>query len=179
MFLVIDTMTATRGGAASTQASNVLLSDVLTNVTTPAPCTATAPCPTIFDDMGSVLLRLSPRDVATTGVGNTPSTNNQVTINRYHVSYRRTDGRNTPGTDVPYAWDGAATGTVPATGTAALGFEIVRHVAKQESPLVQLVSSPTILTTIADVTFYGRDQVGNDINVTGSIQVDFGNFGDF
>jgi len=28
------------------------------------------------------------------------------------------------------------------------------------------------------VTFYGTDRVGNDISVTGSIQVDFGNFGD-
>ena len=61
----------------------------------------------------------------------------------------------------------------------ALGFEIVRHVAKEESPLRPADLSPTIITTIADVTFYGRDQVGNDISVTGSMQVDFGNFGDF
>jgi hypothetical protein len=179
MFLVIDSLTAVRGGGKDTTASNVLLSDVITNVTTPAPCTATAPCPTIFDDMGSVTLRLSPKDVGTTGIGNTPSTNNQVTINRYHVTYRRTDGRNTPGADVPYAWEGAATGTIPATGTATLGFEVVRHVAKEEAPLVQLKSSSTVITTIADVTFYGRDQVGNDISVTGSIQIDFANFGDF
>jgi hypothetical protein len=54
----------------------------------------------------------------------------------------------------------------------------VRHAAKEESPLVQLQSSPTIITTIAEVTFYGTDRVGNDVSVTGSIQVDFGNFGD-
>lgn len=177
VFLVIDSMTATRGGGAA-QLGNVLQSDVITNVIAPAPCTATAPCPTVFSDNGTVVLRLSPKDVATAGVGNAPSTNNQVTINRYKIVYRRTDGRNTQGVDVPYAWEGAATVTVPATGTATLSYELVRHTTKQEPPIVQLISSPTIITTIAEVTFYGRDQVGNDISATGSIQVDFGNFGD-
>jgi hypothetical protein len=51
-------------------------------------------------------------------------------------------------------------------------------VAKQEAPLVQLVDSPTIISTIADITFYGQDRVGNEISVMGSISVDFGNFGD-
>ena len=82
----------------------------------------------------------------------------------------------------------AAVGTVasvtdvvrlPGGGKAEMGFEWVRHAAKEESPLVQLQSSPTIITTIADVTFWGTDQVGNDISVTGSMQIDFGNFGDF
>ena len=30
----------------------------------------------------------------------------------------------------------------------------------------------------AKVTFYGTDQTGNDVSVTGTIQIDFGNFGD-
>ena len=63
--------------------------------------------------------------------------------------------------------------------TASHRADTLARVAKQESPLVQLISSSTSITTIAEVTFYGRDQVGNDISVTGSIQVDFGNFGDF
>ena len=101
-----------------------------------------------------------------------------MTLNRYHVSYRRSDGRNIPGVDVPYAFDGAATITVPATTSASVGFELVRHAAKLESPLAQLVNNPTIITTIAEVTFYGQDLVGNEIQATGSIQVDFGNFAD-
>jgi hypothetical protein len=28
------------------------------------------------------------------------------------------------------------------------------------------------------VTFYGKDRVGNDVSVTGQIQINFGNFGD-
>jgi hypothetical protein len=174
MFLVIDTLTGSRGGIGA--GASVLLSDVITNITTPAPCTATAPCPTVFNDTGSVALRLSPKDAVSSGVN--PSKNNQVTISRYRVVYRRADGHNVPGVDVPHGFDGAATATIPSTGTMALGFELVRHVAKLESPLVELISTSTIITTIADVTFYGRDQVGNDISVTGSIQINFGNFGD-
>ena len=47
-----------------------------------------------------------------------------------------------------------------------------------ESPLVELGSNAAIITTIAEVTFYGRDQVGNDVTVSGTMQIDFGNFGD-
>jgi hypothetical protein len=107
-----------------------------------------------------------------------PSANNVVTLNRYHVAYRRADGRNTPGVDVPYPFDGAITLSVAGGGAATGTFEIVRHVAKLETPLVQLQSNGTVISTLADVTFYGTDRVGNDVNVTGSIQINFGNFAD-
>lgn len=178
VFLVIESLTATRGAASGGTASGFLMSDVLTYVTSPAPCSATSPCPTIFNDTGSVSLKLSLKNI-TGGLATSPSSNNEVTINRYRVDFRRADGRNTPGVDVPYGFDGGVTGTIIATGSLGLGFELVRHVAKQESPLVQLVNSPNFISTIAEITFYGRDQVGNDISATGSITVDFGNFGDF
>ena len=176
VFLVIDSLTAIRGGPTSGSGTTNLISDVITNVISPAPCTSTSPCPTIFGDTGSVTLR-APLKNAVTGLA--PTTNNEVTINRYHVEYIRADGRNTPGVDVPFAFDGAATGTVAGGGSLALGFELVRNVAKQESPLAQLRSSPNIITSIARVTFYGQDRVGNAVSVTGQIQIDFGNFGDF
>lgn len=174
-FLVVNTLQARRGGSGGDPLGNPLLSDVLTNITTPAPCSPESPCPTIFNDVGEVSFSVAMKNVFDTE----PTTNNAVTIRRYRVSYRRADGRNTPGVDVPFGFDGAATVTIPAGGTGTLGFEIVRHVAKGESPLRQLISSPVVITTIADVTFYGADQVGNDISVTASMQIDFGNFGDF
>jgi hypothetical protein len=177
VYLVIDSLQATPGSKPGSF-SGTLNSDVITNVRTPAPCSAATPCPTIFNDLGSVSLRSSLKDVGTTTSPAAPTTNNDVTINRYHVTYRRADGRNTPGVDVPYGFDGAATGTIRTGGSLALTFEIVRHAAKEESPLVQLRDSPTIISTITDVTFYGQDQVGNEISVTGSILIDFGNFGD-
>ena len=178
VYLVIDSITAVAGGSSSTTPAGFLQSDVLRLVTTPDPCTTTAPCPTIYNDTGTATFHLALKDIGSATTPTTPSSNNQVTITRYHVSYRRADGRNTQGVDVPYAFDGAGTLTVPVGNAASLGFELVRHVAKAESPLVQLVNNATIITTIADVTFYGQDLVGNEIQGSGSIQVDFGNFGD-
>jgi hypothetical protein len=177
-FLVIDLFQGQRGGAATATLGVPLLSDVVTIKTSPAPCSVSTPCPTIFNDNGQVVLRLVPKDVGNATISPTPSTNNEVTINRYHVEYKRADGRNTPGVDVPYPWDGAVTGTVQIGGTLTLSFELVRHDAKSEAPLAALVYNPTIITTITEVTFYGHDRVGNAVSVTGTIQIDFGNFGD-
>jgi len=177
VYIVIVNFLAARGNNVTTLTQN-LLSDVITNVTSPAPCSATTPCPTVFNDVGSVTLRLSPKDIGPAAAPHAPSLNNEVTINRIRIVYRRTDGRNTPGIDVPYPWETVATGTIPASGTLTLGFELVRHAAKEESPLAQLISSATIINTVTEVTFYGRDQVGNEVSVTGFIQISFGNFGD-
>jgi hypothetical protein len=173
VMLVMDALEGSPGHTDLQPFSHTLFADVLTNVTSPAPCSPETPCATVFADVGRVTLRLIPKDIT----GPAPSSNNAVTITRYRVRYIRADGRNTPGVDVPYAFDGASTGTVPPNGTLQLGFELVRHIAKEESPLVQLILNPNIITTIAEVTFFGRDQVGNDISVTGLIQVNFGNFG--
>ena len=172
VYLVIDRLEAAQGNRPG-NLSGTLNSDVLTNVTTPAPCTPTTPCPTVFNDIGIVTLHLDPK---TLQMAPTPS--NIVTINRYHVTYIRADGRNIQGLDVPYAFDGAFTGSVPTLGQVSFTFELVRHVAKQEPPLVQLVVSSTVITTIAQITFFGQDAVGNEVSVTGTMQVDFGNFGD-
>jgi hypothetical protein len=176
-YLVIETLQAAPG-SRPTQFVGNLLSDVITNVTSPPPCSTTNVCPTVFNDVGQVVLRLALKDIGTPTTPTTPTANNEVTISRIRIVYRRADGRNTPGVDVPYPVDAAATGTVPATGNLTLSFEIVRHVAKDESPLVQLITSRSVITTITEVTFYGRDQVGNEVSVTGTLQIDFGNFGD-
>jgi hypothetical protein len=180
VYLVIDQLTASRGAPTPGPYTGTLLSDVVTNVTTGGGCSTSSPCPTIFNDFGRVALRMSPKDIGpqATAIVPSPSPNNEVTINRYRVTYRRADGRNTPGVDVPWAFDGAATGTIPSGGTLALDFELVRHIAKEEAPLVLLASNPTIIGTITEITFYGRDQVGNEVTVTGTILIQFGNFGD-
>ncbi len=134
--------------------------------------------PTVYSDNGRVTMRLQLRDPGVPGIPAAPSALNEVTFTRYLVTYRRADGRNTPGVDVPYPLDSAATFTVPADGQATMPFVLVRHTSKQEAPLGALVNSSVIISTIADVTFYGRDQAGNDVTATGSIGVFFGNFGD-
>lgn len=177
VFLVVDSLTATAGGGTGS-ASGFLLSDVVRLDTTSPGCSTANPCSGVFNDTASATFHLSLKDVGTPTTPAVPSPNNDVTITRVHISYRRADGRNTPGVDVPYSFDAAGTVTVPASGTASIGFEIVRHAAKLESPLVQLQGNSSIINTITDVTFYGRDLVGNEVSATATIQINFGNFAD-
>src|SRR6476620_10665754 len=112
VYLVIDRLEGT--STVSGQSSTVVLSDVSTNGS-------------ITNDFGEVTLSLAQKDVVQQNtIG--PSTNNQVTVNRYHVAYKRADGRNTEGVDVPYAFDGAATATVGVVTSQKINFELVRHV---------------------------------------------------
>lgn len=161
--LVIDRLEAASG--ASTTFSGTLQSDVITIVDD---------SPTVFSDSGRVTMRLIMKDVF-----ETPTATNAVTINRYRVSFRRSDGRNTPGVDVPQPFDSAVAFTVAPGSTATHTFELIRHVAKVESPLRALaVNTSVTISTIADVTFFGRDQAGTELSATGSIGVAFGDFGD-
>jgi len=166
-FLILEALEAA-SGAEPTEFGGTLHSDVITVVNG---------IPTIFNDSGKARLRLGLKDPGPIGAPNSPSQNQAITLDRYTVRYTRADGRNTPGVDVPYGFDGAMTLTV-STGAVEGGFEIVRHVAKQEAPLGTLVDSRVIINTIAEVTFYGRDQTGHEVSVVGRITIDFGNFGD-
>lgn len=167
VMLVVESLSAGKTPAAT------LLSDVLGSKTSPDPCSTTKPCPTVFNDPGTATLTVVMKDATVT-----PSSNNRVTINRYRVEFRRADGRNTPGVDVPHPFDGAVTLTIPAGSIGSTGFELVRVTAKEESPLVQLIVNPNIISAIATVTFFGQDLVGNDVSATGQILIEFGNFAD-
>ena len=153
-YLIVEELSA--GG------STFLLSDVITNNS-------------ILNDVGEARFRLAMKDP---GVGspNTPTSANYLTVDRYHVQFVRADGRNTPGVDVPYAFDGALSITV--IDTASVAFTIVRNIAKAEAPLAALASNRMVISTIARVTFYGHDQTGREVSATASISVDFGNFAD-
>jgi hypothetical protein len=165
-YLIINALEAA-SGAESSQFGAVLSSDVVTVVDG---------APTIFEDAGRVVLALAMKDAGTPDNPTSPSTNNYITVNRYRVRYIRADGRNTEGVDVPYAFDGAITGTV--SGTSTFGFTLVRLQAKLEAPLAALAVNGNTISTIAQVTFYGRDQTGRETSVTGQISINFANWGD-
>ncbi|HVQ16691.1 MAG TPA: hypothetical protein VMS40_23980 [Vicinamibacterales bacterium] len=175
--VIVRSLLVARGDTPDELSGN-LLSDVRVLRTSPAPCSDAAPCPTIFNDVAEVQLSLILKDPGAPGIGANPSTLNQVTINHYRVEFRRADGRNTPGVDVPFPFESAMTFTVLSDGVSSMGFEIVRHVAKEEAPLKALAVNGNIISTIARVTFYGRDQAGNEISATADVGVDFGDFAD-
>jgi len=165
-FLVIGNLEGA-SGAEPDDFGGLLQSDVITVVDNH---------PTVFSDNGRVTLRLALKDPGPAGSPLEPTQNQAITVNRYHVRFIRSDGRNTPGVDVPYGFDGAFTVTVTKESQAT--FELVRHVAKSEAPLGSLANNFTVISTIAEITFYGRDLTGHEVSVTGHLTVDFGNFAD-
>lgn len=179
VILVVDSLQAVRGTAQATGTPvSSLFSDVFTLVTSGGTCSTTNPCPTVFADSGVGGLHIVMKDIGQPGVTVDPSSNNAVTITRVHVAYRRTDGRNQEGVDIPYGYDTAATATIGGNTTVSLGFPLVRVQAKTEQPLMGLRFNGQIISAIADVTFYGQDVVGNAVSAVGSIAIDFGNWGD-
>jgi hypothetical protein len=165
-YLVVNELVAS-SGADPSKLGATLFSDVITVVDD---------VPVVFADLGRVSLSIGMKDPGSTASPNLPSANNFLTLDRYHVEYVRADGRNTPGVDVPYPFDGAMSFTI--TGEMSESFELVRHLAKEEAPLAALKQSPIIILTIAKVTFYAHDQTGRAVSTTSQIAVEFGNFGD-
>jgi hypothetical protein len=166
-FLIVNELEFARGNEPETFSAN-LLSDVITVVDD---------VPTFFNDLGRVTFSLGLKDPGPAGSPTQPTQNQFITVDRYHVRFFRADGRNTQGVDVPYEFDGAFTVTV-GSSQAEAGFTIVRNIAKREAPLQALRTNGLILSTIAEITFYGRDQTGHEVVATARTSVDFANFGD-
>jgi len=165
-YLVLQTLEGAKGGGANANTFGTSLnSDVITLV--PA---LTGP-PTIFGDSGQASFKLQMKDTL-----NAPTDVNSITLTQYHVKYIRSDGRNTQGVDVPFEFDGGMSFTV--AGSGSVGFTLVRNQAKTEAPLAALVTNAAVISTVAEVTFYGHDQAGRSVTVTGRIDVNFANWGD-
>ncbi len=175
-YLIMESVTGSSGGGSGSTFTSSLLSDVqrMVDVTVGG---VTTQQPTIYNDLGRATIRAEMKNSLNP---TTPSALNSITINRYRVRYRRTDGRNTEGVDVPYGFDGGTTMTISIGSSADVNFDLVRHQAKAERPLSTLVGGRGLifLSTIAEVTFFGRDQAGNEVSIMGSIDVQFGDFGD-
>ena len=167
-FVMIDLLEGA-SGATPGDFGGTVASDVLTRVRT-----GTTFVETVFADNGRVTFRLGLKDP---GAATSPT--NFVTLTRYHVRFIRADGRNTPGVDVPFPFDSAATGTVTDAG-GQLTFTLIRAQAKHEAPLAALVAGGGAgsIAAIAEVTFFGEDQAGRAVSVTGQIGVVFADWGD-
>ena len=131
----------------------------------------------VFNDNGIVTMTAFPKDRAQ------PSTDNlgvnSVQFERYRVTFIRADGRNVPGVDVPYPFDGAANFLVPVDGSEVeRSFVVVRHQAKSESPLREIAGNLAArLSVIAQIDFYGHDGAGRPMKVTGYLNITFSDFG--
>ncbi len=164
--LVIDRIGAARGGTNEDPTPTFLQSDVLTDGD-------------VFDDIGRVTTRLALKDPGTPENPTSPTSANYVTVTRYRVAYRRSDGRHTPGVDVPFPIDGAVTFTT-VTGTQSAEFILVRSSAKLEAPLRALADGggAIVINATAEITFYGTDQTGATVEAAGTISVNFSDWAD-
>ncbi len=177
VLVVVDIVEAASGASPGTM-GGFLLSDVQTLVDQTVGG-ETIRVPTIFNDIGRATMRIIPKDAGTGQNSLAPTPWNAVTLNRYRIAFIRADGRNTPGVDVPFPIDGGLTATLSST-PIAVPFEIVRHQAKLEQPLISLANfgGRLFISTIAEITFYGADQVGNEVQAKGTIGVSFGDYAD-
>jgi hypothetical protein len=105
-----------------------------------------------------------------------PTSVEDVRVMQYQVSYRRSDGRGVEGVDVPYRISGPMSATVPSGEGISVVFEIVRHAAKAEPPLIK-ITDMNIATMFADVTFYGETISGQGVEASGTAQITFADFG--
>ena len=161
--LVIERIGAASGGTPDDPIPTRLDSDVFRNGG-------------VFPDIARVTTRLAFKSPGTSENPASPTSANWVTITGYRVVFRRSDGRNTQGTDVPYSFEGGLTMTTIDIGSAE--FTLVRAQAKLEQPLISLRNGggAVALSVIAEITFYGHDQTGAAVNAQGTIGINFKDF---
>lgn len=133
----------------------------------------------IFNDTATATLTAMLLDPERT----TESYYQDIIVDQVDVEYTRSDmPQATPGVDVPLGFSQGVYSRVVIGETVELPFVLVQHVAKVESPLVELTNGSNqekILKMEAKCTFYGKDVAGNRIApVVGRISVWFGNFAD-
>ncbi len=130
----------------------------------------------IFEDFAQLTVALVPKNPTFAD----PVGINGVSLERYEVVFFRTDGRNVEGVDVPYRFTGVATGHVAMGSSTTISVEVVRHQAKAEPPLRNLVNGnggESIITCIAEITVHGRSVAGDVVSASGRLQITFANFG--
>ena len=103
---------------------------------------------------------------------------NSIQVTRYTVQYIRSDGKSVEGVDVPYSFEGAISANIEIDASVEASFIVVREVAKQESPLVDLIEARDegVLEVVAKIDFYGNDMTNNKVKATGYLTIFFANY---
>jgi hypothetical protein len=154
----------TSGNTATSDAGAMLLSDVVW-------------CGSYYNDNALLTLDLIAKNPDLEKLG---SNLNDVQLERYKVSFFRSDGHNTEGVGVPYSFMGGLSGLVGIGGTLETAIIVVRHTAKLEPPIRNLegAGSEDIVSATAQITVWGRTGKGDVVEASGYLPVTFADFGD-
>jgi hypothetical protein len=103
---------------------------------------------------------------------------NNIFVDRYVVSYIRSDGKSQEGVDVPYSFEGVMSALVEIDAEESVSFIIVRAIAKLEPPLVDMAQGvgEGQLNVTAKIDFYGKDTIGNSVKATGYLSIFFADY---
>ncbi|MCK5221326.1 MAG: hypothetical protein KAR14_07095 [Candidatus Aminicenantes bacterium] len=104
-----------------------------------------------------------------------------IVVDQIDIEYTRADGLGNEGEDVIYSFSQKVTFMVPVGETMLLPFVLVQHVAKLESPLVELVGlgQEKVLKLEAKITIHSKDVGGHRVApAVGAVSVWISNFGD-
>lgn len=161
--LIIDLITGT-DSRGETEATTIF-SDVITEGT-------------VYDDVATATLSavvLDPDVPAGTFY-------QDIMVDQIDIEYSRADGLNVEGKDVPYSFTQKVTARVQPGGLKVeLGFVLIQHIAKMESPLVELVNlgQEHVLKLEAKITIHGKDIGGHRVeSAIGYVSVWCANFAD-
>jgi hypothetical protein len=164
---MLQIISLTGNDLAGEPGSTTVFSDVLTSKGS------------IFNDNGVAELKAVPLD-PDIAVDLTPYM--EVLVDQIDVEFKRTDGRNVEGVDVPYRFTQPISVLVPFAVSTEIPFILIRHVAKMEAPLLALsvpVNQGKVLQLVAIITVHGKDKGGHRVApVTGYISVWCSNFAD-
>ncbi len=105
---------------------------------------------------------------------------NDILVTRYVVTYTRTDGKNTPGVDVPYPLEGSLSVLVRIDQSTQVNIIVVKETAKLEPPLRNLAigRADGVITATAKIDFYGEDMAKHKVKATGYLTIEFANYND-
>jgi hypothetical protein len=107
--------------------------------------------------------------------GNPGSPVESVVLQRYDVSYVRSDGRAVEGVDVPYRFSAPLTETVVPGEDTTVAIDIVRHQAKIEPPLSSITGLDIVEMT-ANVTVYGETVSRKAVSASGAAAIRFADY---
>jgi hypothetical protein len=136
----------------------------------------------VQDDVVNVSLAVRSKNLNVT----VPQITMAIFVERYEVSYYRSDGRGVQGVDIPYTISGNLTQVIDAatSGSVDVPMTVVRSQAKLEPPLINLwgdsdgILGGTALkvTMFAKITVHGSTIAGQAVETTGALEIHFADF---